>query len=459
MSTPSLPEPAGLGSGRGPGVGPPRRGSGREEERGLRVGRALLAVTLLVAGALVATVLASYAAVRDASSSLIRAQGDALQSDARTSLRERGAARPPAAADLAALLGGGEAGDDEESGVEYALAVDPRSGRWVEAGTSTFGAERVRREALAGDSGHLVLAGERALFVRRLPPDREQRARYPGTRVPREELTLLAVEYVPRAAQRLEAAAARTLAVGGASTLVLLVTALGFARLLRHRAALERALAREGRLAALGEMSAVLAHELRNPLASLKGHAQLLLETLPEGGRERQKVERILGDALRLEQLCGDLLDFVRSAEPARRPTELAPLLRACAEAVPGAAVELALEGAPERWPLDGARVQQVVSNLLRNAAEASAPGAPIRLEARVEEAALTLLVTDRGEGLPPGGEERIFEPFHTTRVRGTGLGLAVARRLVELHGGTITARNRPGGGAELRVVLPGERD
>ncbi len=99
--------------------------------------------------------------------------------------------------------------------------------------------------------------------------------------------------------------------------------------------------------------------------------------------------------------------------------------------------------------------MHEVIANLVRNALQASPPDVPVSVRVAVEAGALVYEVRDRGEGIPAGQEEAIFEPFQTTRVRGTGLGLAVARRVVELHGGVITAAQHPAGGAVFRVVLP----
>jgi two-component system sensor histidine kinase HydH len=209
------------------------------------------------------------------------------------------------------------------------------------------------------------------------------------------------------------------------------------------------------RLSLVGEMSAVLAHEIRNPLASLKGHAQLLLESLPAEGGDRAKVERVVREAVRLENLTSDLLDFVRSGELKATACDPAALLREAAEEAGGGRIDVRTDGAPQRWTLDPPRIRQVLVNVLRNALQAST--AEDRVEAAVaeEESRLVFRVRDRGVGLPAGEEGRIFEPFHTTRVRGTGLGLAVARSIIERHGGTIGASNRPDGGAEVRIAIP----
>ena len=255
-------------------------------------------------------------------------------------------------------------------------------------------------------------------------------------------------------AQELEAGSRRSLLISGIVALALWVGAAIAFRWLKGREALEAQLARERHLAVLGEMSAVLAHELRNPLASLKGHAQLLTEALPEG-RSRTKAERVVKEALRLEDLTSSLLAFVRTGTIHRQETDPVAVVRAAAEEVDPRLIELDAQAAPSSWSLDAARMQQVLSNLLRNAVQASPPGSPVFARIATEEKALLYEVRDVGTGIPAGQEHVIFEPFHTGRPLGNGLGLAVARRVVELHGGSIRASNHPEGGALFRVRIP----
>ena len=210
------------------------------------------------------------------------------------------------------------------------------------------------------------------------------------------------------------------------------------------------------RLAVLGEMSAVLAHEIRNPLASLKGHAQLLAEKLPEGTPDKRKADRVVDEAKRLEVLTNDLLDFARSGPIDFRRVDPAALLRACAVDLPSGSITIDSANAPESWHLDERRFSYaVLANLLRNAVQASPADRPAEARVFTENGVLVFTVRDHGEGLPAGQEERIFDPFFTTRTTGTGLGLALARRIVELHGGSISARNADDGGALFRVELP----
>jgi two-component system sensor histidine kinase HydH len=200
-------------------------------------------------------------------------------------------------------------------------------------------------------------------------------------------------------------------------------------------------------------MSAVLAHEIRNPLASLKGHAQLLVENLDGRDRDRAKAERVVDEAVRLERLTNDLLEFARTGRIERTPCDPAGVLRDAAAAMDADRITVVADGAPPRWSLDAGRMQQVLANLLGNALDA-APGAPVTATVAADGGRLVYRVRDRGPGLP-GDVADLFEPFHTTRVKGVGLGLTVARRLVELHGGTIAARDHPAGGAELTVSIP----
>jgi two-component system sensor histidine kinase HydH len=209
-------------------------------------------------------------------------------------------------------------------------------------------------------------------------------------------------------------------------------------------------------------MSAVLAHEIRNPLASLKGHAQLLVEELraevpPEPARSRARAERVVAEAVRIEQLCGGLLEFVRTGAIARAPVDPGQLARAAIAEI-GVPIALELAEAPARWSLDAGRMQQVLCNLLRNAVESSPEPGTVLLRVRSGRDRLCFEVCDRGPGVPEAARERIFAPFVTGRTRGTGLGLTVARRIVEAHGGDLSVTDRAGGGAVFTATIaPGE--
>src|SRR5690606_2640786 len=194
--------------------------------------------------------------------------------------------------------------------------------------------------------------------------------------------------------------------------------------------------------------SAVLGHELRNPLAALKGHAQLVVERLDAEHRGRKSAERVVHEARRLETLMAQILDFAKTGALAREDVDPGALLAAATAALGDPRVALDTARAPRVWSLDGTRMGQVLANLLTNAAQAAPPdGGHVRASCAVEGGQLVYVVDDDGPGFPPGEEEAAFEPFKTTRVQGTGLGLAIARRIVEAHGGTIVAERGELGG------------
>lgn len=263
------------------------------------------------------------------------------------------------------------------------------------------------------------------------------------------------MEFVPVAPSLVSRAhQALVLAWVGAGILTL-ATLLFWRTSLRYEAIRQR-LEEQRRLALLGEMSAVLAHEIRNPLASLKGHAQLLAERMSEGTPEKRKADRVVDEAKRLEVLTNDLLEFARSGPLDLRRVDPAAVLRSSAADLPPGSIIFDTSKAPETWVLDERRFgYAVLANILRNAVQASPANRPAQASVSVENGSLVYLIRDHGEGLPAGDEARIFDPFFTTRTTGTGLGLALARRIVELHSGRISAENAPTGGAVFRVELP----
>jgi two-component system, NtrC family, sensor histidine kinase HydH len=201
-------------------------------------------------------------------------------------------------------------------------------------------------------------------------------------------------------------------------------------------------------------MSAVLAHEIKNPLASLKGNAQLLARMLPDGDKPRSKADRVVDEAIRLEQLTNDLLQFVRTGTIHRALVDPGALVAGAVAGIAGAAEQVTIDaaGAPAEWSLDAGRFRQVVINLVDNAVTA---GGPVTVAVRRDRGQLIVEVADRGPGVADDDRDKIFEPFFTGKTQGTGLGLAIVRRVVELHGGTIAVHPNPGGGAMFRAEIP----
>jgi len=247
-----------------------------------------------------------------------------------------------------------------------------------------------------------------------------------------------------------------TLVVSMVAALVLMGLCAVFWRISRSAEKVSVQLEHDRQLKVLGQMSAVLGHEIKNPLASLKGHVQLLLEKLPPDHPGRRGAEVVLRETVRLEELSRHVLEFARTGAVECESADPAAVVRSAIENVGTGEIQLHANSAPAAWPLDSARMEEVLVNLLRNAREASPAGLPIDIDLDIQsDRHLVIEVRDRGEGIAPGEEERVFEPFYTKRVKGTGLGLALARRIVEGHGGVITARNHPEGGAVFAVRLP----
>jgi PAS domain S-box-containing protein len=222
----------------------------------------------------------------------------------------------------------------------------------------------------------------------------------------------------------------------------------------------EVALREQAALVQVGKMAAVVAHEVRNPLAGIRGAVQAIGPRLPEGSRERQIATEMVARIDALNDIVQDLLLFAR---PRRAVLTAVPIAGVVAETVallssdPQMAklvfrVEPGAEGLLAA--ADREQLKQVVLNLLQNAAQAMQHKGEIRVTSRQLDAAIELTITDHGPGIPPEVRARLFEPFFTTKHRGTGLGLATAKRIIESHGGQIQLDSAPGGGTVATVTL-----
>jgi two-component system, NtrC family, sensor histidine kinase HydH len=219
--------------------------------------------------------------------------------------------------------------------------------------------------------------------------------------------------------------------------------------------AAEAAVRRSERLAALGQLSAGLAHELRNPLGSIKGSADLLARSASHNDPMARELAQIISAEVdRTNSLVTRFLDFARPLEPRRQTVDVTNVID---RAVTRAKVYVIRNYSTTlpRLAIDPELMEQVFLNLLTNASQASAPGVPITVRTGEVDHHAEVSVIDRGCGIPPGKIETIFNPFVTTKQNGVGLGLAIVAKIVDGHGGKMSVESEPGKGSTFSVLLP----
>ena len=218
------------------------------------------------------------------------------------------------------------------------------------------------------------------------------------------------------------------------------------------------------RLAAVGEMAAGVAHELRNPLTSVKLLIQTAADALPDHALSDEHIHVVLEQILRMESTIQGLLDFARPPQMQEVRHDVRDTLHRALNLVEGHAKQQGVvicadcPATPVLVDGDPEQLHQVFVNLLLNGVEAMPDGGSLQVAIRCDESAAAgchVEFRDSGPGIPPAIMERMFEPFVTNKERGTGLGLAISRRIVEQHGGRLTAANRHTAGAVFTVELP----
>ena len=232
----------------------------------------------------------------------------------------------------------------------------------------------------------------------------------------------------------------------------------------------ERLLERQEKLATLGTLTAGIAHEIRNPLTSLKARLYTLEKHLQAVPAARKDTDIISAEISRLERIVQDALSFARPADPKLETLAADTLLREVqglmSTSLESRAVQLVVESNSElHIRADSGHLKQVLINLVRNGADAIVGAGTVTLRARAARASLggretdavVLEVSDTGKGIPPEVEKRLFDPFFSTKETGTGLGLPIAARIVERHGGMLQYQTRLGHGTTFGVVLPRE--
>jgi signal transduction histidine kinase len=223
----------------------------------------------------------------------------------------------------------------------------------------------------------------------------------------------------------------------------------------------EEQLRRADRLSALGELSAGVAHEIRNPLGSIKGAAEILKDDYHPDDPKAEFVQILLKETDRLNTILQEFLGFARPKSPELRETDINDVIESVLTltAQParkaGVSVEKRLDRSIGKYRLDGELLRQALLNLVLNAIQAMPGGGALIAESRLRDGMLEVRIADTGPGIAPENRKKLFAPFFTTKKEGTGLGLAITFRIIQNHNGTIEAESWPGKGAVFIVRIP----
>ena len=229
--------------------------------------------------------------------------------------------------------------------------------------------------------------------------------------------------------------------------------------MLRREERHHKEMQRREELARLGELGAVMAHEIRNPLAGIKGFAQLT-ETADNLEQARLYAGKIVTQSLHMESLVNELLSFAREERKERQPVDLAVLVQESIamilmEADPTLVEVIHTPHTSMTILADSDRISQLLLNLLKNGLQSMPDGGELRVELKKVTSVATLSISDTGVGIPPENIPHIFDPFWTSKARGTGLGLALCRKIAEEHGWNLTVESSVGIGTTFTVTVP----
>ena len=231
----------------------------------------------------------------------------------------------------------------------------------------------------------------------------------------------------------------------------------------RERREYERQLVQSGRLAAIGELAAGVAHEINNPLFAILGLTEFLLKETEPGTLAHKRLKLIQESGIEIKEIVRALLDFARENADERRVVVFEDVIRSTLDLVRRTNAHKGIE-LVDSYDGSGAQVvatpnqlKQVVLNLIANARQAMPEGGTVHVDVRREDDFVVASVADDGPGIAPEDRERVFEPFFTTRrtTGGTGLGLSVGLGIAEAHGGSLTLRSEPGEGATFVLRVP----
>lgn len=227
-----------------------------------------------------------------------------------------------------------------------------------------------------------------------------------------------------------------------------------------HRTQMSRA----EHLATMGELAAGLAHEIRNPLAGIAGVIEIIGRDLPKESPARSVLKDVRSEVLHINKIVSELLEIARPKAPDFRIADLnttaehAVLFARDQAASKGVSIDLVRDSSEQFIEHDAGQIHQVLLNLLLNGVQACEEGGKVSLEVAHDDDAVQLTVVDTGRGIPPDILPNIFRPFFTTKGNGTGLGLSLARRMVENHGGKLEVDSWLGKGSRFTVSLPKQR-
>jgi len=250
-------------------------------------------------------------------------------------------------------------------------------------------------------------------------------------------------------------------AVSTLLTLTLWIVTLVLMLLLRRDKMRQIEMQRREELARLGEMGAVMAHEIRNPLSGIKGFAQLIEEGV-DTDQSRSYAKKIVQQSLRMETLVDELLSFASENNSERQSADLSVLVRDCVNMI---SMEADTSGVsvvytpppPLKIKVLSDRITQLLLNLLKNGLQAMPSGGKLRVEVEKRKNQAIIKVIDSGIGILPENIPHIFEPFWTNKARGTGLGLALCRKVAQEHGGNLVVESAVGVGTTFTLTLPME--
>ena len=223
----------------------------------------------------------------------------------------------------------------------------------------------------------------------------------------------------------------------------------------------QETLMRMERLSVMGETSAIVAHELRNPLVAIGGFARTLLRNLDEDDPNRRFADIISSEVARMETIIHDLLDFIRPKKRLRKEVVVDRIVAETADRLQaelqgkGIRLEMDLKTDGIAMDVHPGEIQQVIQNYIINAMQAQPDGGRIEIRSRLVEGGVRVEVRDDGPGFAEDVGEKLFSPFFSTKTTGSGLGLTICAQIIKSHGGVTGATNLPEGGAEFSFILP----